>query len=279
MLAATFLFSLMAVCVKRAGESGLPTAEIVMARGLITLALSSIMLRRAGISPWGVHRPLLLARGLAGVCGLSCFYYSVTHLPLADVSVLHKVNPVLTSLFAALALGEGLHASDFVAGGMAVLGVILVARPSFIFEGASLELFPVAIALLGACFSSIAYVIVRQLRKTDHPLVVVFFFPLVAVPACLPFLLPVAVWPRGEQWLYLLGVGVFTQLAQVEMTKGLHAERAGRAMAMSYVQILFATAWGLLLFGERPQLLAAFGAVIIFSATLLVLRARRSVVS
>jgi len=275
MLAATFLFSLMSVCVKLAGESGLPTAEIVMARGLVTLGLSAVMLRRAGLSPWGVNRPLLVARGVAGVCGLSCFYYSVTHLPLADVSVLHKVNPILTSILAAMTLGEGLHGRDLLAGVMAVLGVALVARPSLLFGGGALDPWAVGVALLGACFSSIAYVIVRQLRKTDDPLVVVFFFPLVAVPVCLPALIPVAVWPRGEQWLYLLGVGVFTQLAQVQMTKGLHAERAGRAMAMSYVQILFASAWGVLLFAETPHWLAGLGALVIFSATLIVVRGRR----
>jgi len=150
MLAATFLFSLMSVCVKLAGESGLPTAEIVMARGLVTLGLSAVMLRRAGLSPWGVNRPLLVARGVAGVCGLSCFYYSVTHLPLADVSVLHKVNPILTSILAAMTLGEGLHGRDLLAGVMAVLGVALVARPSLLFGGGALDPWAVGVALLGA---------------------------------------------------------------------------------------------------------------------------------
>ena len=38
----------------------------------------------------------------------------------------------------------------------------------------------------------------------------------------------------------LLGVAVVTQIAQVYLTKSLHAERAGRVMSISYVQILFA---------------------------------------
>ena len=55
--------------------------------------------------------------------------------------------------------------------------------------------------------------------------------------------------PSPVGWLLLLAVGIFAQLGQIFLTKGLHAERAGRAMTMSYVQIVFAALWGVFFFG------------------------------
>jgi len=68
----------------------------------------------------------------------------------------------------------------------------------------------------------------------------------------------------------LLGVAVATQIAQVYLTKGLHAERAARAMSISYVQILFAATWGILFFDELPTPLSVAGAALVVSGTALV---------
>ncbi len=275
MLRGTFLFSIMSVFVKLSGQSGIPSQEIVLARAVVTLVMSAWMLRHAKIPMWGDNKKLLLARGLAGFGGLWCFYYAVTHLPLADATVIQYTNPVLTAVLAALVLREKLRWPDAAASFAALSGVVLVARPTFLFGGAQLNLGAVGIALVGACFSATAYVLVRKLRETDDPLVIVFYFPLVAVPASLPSVIPVAVWPQGIQWVYLLMVGITTQLAQVQMTRGLHLEAAGRATAISYVQILFAAFWGFTFFGELPHPIAALGALFIIMATLVVTRKAR----
>ena len=44
----------------------------------------------------------------------------------------------------------------------------------------------------------------RKLRDTEHPLVVVFYFPLVSIPASLPLLATSAVWPTPLEWLIRL---------------------------------------------------------------------------
>ena len=49
-------------------------------------------------------------------------------------------------------------------------------------------------------------------------------------------------------------------------------ERAGRAMSVSYVQVLFAAVWGIIVFGDRPELLSVGGAALVFLGTLLVAR-------
>jgi drug/metabolite transporter (DMT)-like permease len=137
----------------------------------------------------------------------------------------------------------------------------------------------VAVALCAAILSSVAYTTVRGLRETDDPLVVVFYFPLVATPAAVPFMITKAVWPTPFEWLLLVGVGVVTQIGQIFLTKGLHRERAGRATSMSYIQVVFAATWGLLFFHEVPNSLSIVGAVLILCGMLVVSRVRLGALS
>ncbi len=275
MVGAAFFFSLMSVCVKLAGER-LPTPQIVFARSLFSLILTAWMLRRARVSPWGNRKPLLVLRGLLGFGGLLAFFHAITALPLADVTVLHYTNPVLTALLAGVVLGERLLRRDLAGLALGLAGVVCVAQPQFLFGGLSneLDLRAVGIALVGAVASALAYTTVRALGRTEHHLVVVFYFPLVATPASLPFLAGNLVWPTPFEWVMLVGVAVTTQIAQVLLTRGLHSELAGRAMSMSYIQIVFATVWGLLLFGERPGWLTLMGALLVVLGTLTVAGAR-----
>lgn len=106
--------------------------------------------------------------------------------------------------------------------------------------------------MLGALFAAMAYVTVRRLGSTEPPLRVVFYFPIVTVPLSAPFALAQWRWPDGFGWLLLLAVGATTQIAQVALTKGLAREPAGRAMAVGYLQIAFATLFGAAMFAALP---------------------------
>ncbi|MDP9348235.1 MAG: DMT family transporter, partial [Gemmatimonadota bacterium] len=94
-----FWFSLMSLLVKVAGQR-IPSPQVVLVRGVITLALSYWLVRRAGVSPWGNDRLRLAVRGFLGFVGLSCFYFSLAHLPIAEATVFQYMNPVFTALLA-----------------------------------------------------------------------------------------------------------------------------------------------------------------------------------
>ncbi|MEX0746964.1 MAG: DMT family transporter, partial [Rhodothermales bacterium] len=251
MALAAFFFSLMSLLVKVAGQR-LPSSEVVMGRSVVSIVISYVMVRRAGLSPWGRRKGLLTIRGLVGFGGLLCFFYAIPRLPLADVTVMQFTNPIFTALLAALFLRERLTRTVLISIVLSMCGVTLVAQPSFIFgeEARALDLTAVGVALAGAVFAALAYTVVRKLRETEDPLVVVFYLPLVSVPACLPIMAPVAIWPTTTEWFALVGIGVLTQIAQIFLTKGLHKEPAGRATSVSYLQIIFAALWGMMFFGE-----------------------------
>jgi drug/metabolite transporter (DMT)-like permease len=263
-----FWFSLMSLLVKLAGQR-LPSIEIVLARALITLALSWWLLRRARLSLRGRHPRMLLLRGLLGAVALACFYFSLVHLPLAEATVIQYTNPIFTAVLAGLVLGERLGWRQGACVAASLFGVLLIARPASLVGGTqSLNPTHVWIALAGAMCSASAYVTVRKMGTAEHPLVIVFYFPLVTVPLALPFVIPVWTWPTAWEWLILAGIGVTTQIAQVYMTRGLQLEPAGRATAVGYLQIVFAALWGAMLFAEWPDSWSVAGAVIILGSTL-----------
>lgn len=274
MAAGALAFSLMSVLVKVAGRT-LPTMEVVFARSVIVTVLSWATLRAGGRSVGGTERKILLLRGVLGFIALSCFYYGVIVLPLADATVIQYTNPVFTALLAAPVLGETLRLSEVLLALTSLAGVVMVAQPDFVFGESAASLPPgaVAIALAGALFSAGAYVTVRRLKGED-PMVVVFYFAAFSSVASLPAALAGWVVPDGTELIVLLGVGLCTHAGQVFLTYGLQRERAGRAMTVAYLQIVFAAVWGALFFGEIPDAWTVAGALVIVASIVGVARVR-----
>ena len=272
-------FSLMTVCVKHLGGA-LPVAQIVLVRSLISIAITLVMLRRVRVSPWGQQRGRLLMRGLLGTTALLCFFEALARLPLATATLLQYTYPTLTALSAWLVLGEPIRRRIGLAVLMGWIGVMLVMQPEWLGGAAApaitdLTATAVALGLGGALLTALAYVSVRQLSAREHPLVIVFYFPLVSVPATLPFLWGQVMWPTPEQWMWLVGVGLFTQLGQIWLTEGLTALPAARATSINYVQVVFASLWGVLFFAEPITGAVVLGAVCVLGATLISLSARQ----
>jgi len=270
MAAGAFFFALMSLLVKVAGQR-LPTMEVVLARSVVILVLTWGWLRLRGTSPMGNQRGLLLLRGVLGFVALSSFYYGVIHLPLADATVIQYTNPVWTALLAAAFLAERVGRREVALSLASLAGVVIMTRPTFLFGGDAPGLPPLAVtvALCGAVFSAAAYVTVRRLREED-PMVIVFWFALVSTVAALPFVVGNFVVPTAGELVVLLGVGLTTQAGQVFLTLGLREERAGRAMAVAYLQIVFAALWGLAVFAEVPDRWTLTGAGVIVVCTWLV---------
>lgn len=274
MAGAALAFSVMSLLVKVGGQH-LPAQQMVAVRAVITLVLSTWAVRAAGVSPWGTRdkRGLLILRGVVGFLALSCFYHSIVHLPLADATVIQYTNPVFAGLLAVPFLGERLRRREVVSVVVSMAGVVMVTRPSFLFgDGHALDPVTVGIGLAGALCSATAYITVRKLGATEHPSVIVFYFSLVSVFAALPTAVPGALWPTRMEWLVLLGIGVTTQLGQMALTNGLRLERAGRATATAYLQIVFAALWGILFFTELPDWGTLLGAALIIGSTLALAR-------
>lgn len=269
MAIATVFFFWMAAAVKWA--DGIPTVQIVFFRAFVALVLSGVHLRWLGLSPLGTHHRLLLLRGLFGSLALLAFFGSLTHLPLATATVLQSLSPIFAAVLAVAFLGERLTLAHLALFALAGAGVLAIEGGG---EGGSA--LGIAVAIAGAAFSACAYTVISRIGPREHPLVVILWFPLVTVPLVAPVLPLVWVWPSPRQWLALLLVGLFVQVAQYFMTRAWQLGPPGVVSLVSYLGVVWAGLGGWLLFAEPLTPRLALGTTAVLAAVLGAARLRRA---
>jgi len=263
-------FAMMGVFVKALSAQGIPVLEIVAARALVSLVLSYGDVKRKKIALLGQHKLLLCMRAVVGTVALFFVYYAVAKLPFAEATVLQYLHPMFTAFLAVLFLKEVLRWPTIMCIFLSLLGLLVIVRPSFLFAYASADYDVIAIgaAILGAFGSGVAYILVRKLSALEDPSVIIFYFPLFALPISLLFLGQDFVMPQGWQWLLLLLVGVMTQVGQIGLTRAMQTETASRATSFSYLQVVFAVILGWVFFSELPDAWVVLGAFLIVAGAM-----------
>ncbi|MBD3402995.1 EamA family transporter [candidate division GN15 bacterium] len=267
MLIATFMFALMQVGVKWLKH--IPSYEIVFFRAIVSLVVCWVLLKRAGISPWGNNKPLLIARGAAGTVALTTFFYTLQAMPLASAVTIQYLSPIFTIIIAGIMLKEPPRPIQWIFFVISFAGVLMI--KGFDPRVAPLD---VGLGVMAAMFSGLAYNFIRKVRNDDHHLVVVFYFPLVTVPVIGTYTAFNWVMPNPLDWVILLIIGICVTIAQVYMTRAYQADRASNISNFNYLGVVFALAFGLTIFGEHIEPLAFGGIVLIVFGTLMSSRYR-----
>ena len=265
MLLSTVLFAGMNACVKQLHH--LPALEIIFFRSIFSIVASYVALRRLGVAPFGQNHRLLISRGSTGALALVCYFASLQHLPLATAVTVQYLAPIFTTVLGIWLVGEGVRGWQWVFFGLSFGGVLLVQQGSpagaAVGGGAGPGLLFLGIGVLGALVSGLSYNAIRKLRGREHPLVIVFYFPLISLPIAAVACLFNWRTPQGTDWLWLLACGIFTQGAQVTMTRAYQLERLSRVAPLNYLGMFYALALGYLFFGEAFGPLAYGGMALV----------------
>jgi drug/metabolite transporter (DMT)-like permease len=263
MLLATFFFAVMNVFVKQI--SHIPAMEIVFFRCLVSAAICFVGIYRAGVDWKGNNHTLLILRGSFGTAALFTFFLTVQNIPLASAVTIQYLSPIFTTLIAVFLLGEKVKAFQWLFYALAFAGV-------FVMRGfdSNIPAFYLAAGIFSAFCSGMAYNLVRSLKEKEYPLVVVLHFQLIGVFAGLIFTLFNWVTPQSAWDLFcLLMTGVLTQLGQVCLTKSLQAERVANVSILNYTGLIYALAFGVLIFGETYTLQMLLGISLVVLGVLL----------
>ena len=255
---ATLFFAAMNVGVKYLRH--IPAHEVVFFRAWVSLVLGYVLVKRAGLNPWGNNKKILIARGLAGTAALTMYFYTVQLMPLASAVTIQYLSPIFTIILAGVMLRESARPIQWLFFIVSFAGVVMI--KGFDARIAPLEL---TLGVLAAVSSGLAYNFIRKLKDTDHPLVVVFYFPLVTVPLIGPYTVTHWVTPSAWDWVILIAIGVFVTIAQIFMTKAYQLERASNVSNFNYLGSVYALLIGWVFFDETIPLLGMAGiALIIF---------------
>jgi drug/metabolite transporter (DMT)-like permease len=266
MVASALAFALMAAVLKL-WLAGAPPQAVVFSRGLVMTAVFVALARRHGIPLRGRRPGRLMLRGLLGYGAISCYFLSVGRLPVGDAVLLQYSHPVFVALLAPLVLRERCPARHWVLVLTALFGLALVAGAG---RG---SLSPDAlIGLAGALLSGLAYMTVRDLGRTEHPLTIMAWFPLVTLPFSFAAALAAGPdsWPRdAREVLGHLAVSACGLAGQVTLTFGLQRAGASRATAVTMAGPVFGLLLGWLLFGTVPGAASLAGTALVVPALLL----------
>ena len=276
LLGSGLAFSLMSVCVKAIGGR-IPVSELVFARAVISLIMTRFLLFKNNINPWGYQKKLLLIRGLIGTLALFCIFKALIILPIATATVIQYIYPTFTVISAYFILKENINTNIVYSIIIGWLGIILVSQPQW---NSRNNLFPIvisiSIALIGALMTSLAYICVRKLSAKEHPLVIIYYFPLVSIPLSIPLLINNFILPSGIEWLWIIGIGFFTQIGQLCITEGLRLIPAGQATSLNYSQVIFSSVWGVLIFQESITKTIYLGGLCVLISTIISISASKS---
>jgi drug/metabolite transporter (DMT)-like permease len=270
MVLSVFFFSLMNLGVKFIPH--LPPTEIVFFRSLVSMILSVQYLLRMRINPFKGDLRFLFLRGLAGVAALTLFFMTLQKLPLAGAATIQYLSPIFTAVFSFLWLKEKVSVLRWLMFGLSFAGVLVM-------QGFDHRI-PLDYALLGivsAMFAGLAYYSIGVLKNKVEPIVVVTWFPMVALP--IMGLVSIFVWvtPKGTDWLYLIAIGICTQLGQLFMTKAFMAESASAASGLKYLGLIFSFLWGFIFFEETYNLFSLLGMLMIITGVVVNVRAGKTI--
>jgi drug/metabolite transporter (DMT)-like permease len=261
MLASGICFVGVTGIVRHLGKD-LPAAQSAFLRfafGVVFLIPALIALRRDGL-PSGAWA-LFAGRGVVHAAAVICWFYAMARLPVAEVTAIGYLNPVLVSIGGALIFGEALARRRVITVLVALAGAIIVLRPGL------REVTDGHLAQLGAAFFFAgSYLIAKSLSKRVPAGAVVAVLSVVVTVALAPFAwvvwVPVTVGQCG--WLAL--VAGFATAGHYCMTRAFAAAPLAVTQPVTFLQLVWATALGVLVFDEGVDPFVILGGAVIIAA-------------
>jgi len=243
MLLASFIFTLMKVFVKLVPH--IPAVEIILFRSIISFVISLYFLKKQRLSVWGNNKLVLLGRGVSGAIALMIYFSLLQQIPLATASTLQYLSPIFTTVIGIFLVGEKTRPIQFLFFALSFSGILVI--QGFDPRISAIHLF---MGIFASLFMGLAYNFIRKLKTNEHPLVIIFYFPLVMLPISAIWSSFIWVQPSGWDWLVLIAVGLCTQVAQFLMTKSYQQEELNKVSILSYISIIYALSFGYLIFDE-----------------------------
>src|SRR5690606_24545049 len=230
---------------------------------------SYAILRQQRIPILGNNKKLLTLRGIAGCLGLIGSFYTLQNIPLASAVTINYLSPFFTAILGIFIVGQKLRPQQYIYFLLAIAGVWLL--KGFDTRISTLHLI---VGLSAALFAGVAYNIIAKLKTSEHPLVIIFYFPLVTIPVVGIYCLFHWQQPIGVDWLYLLLIGLFTQCAQYYMTLSYQQANLSKVASLNYLGVIYAILFGYFLFDEMLNVYSFIGIGIIILSVILNLRVR-----
>ncbi|KAL7869852.1 hypothetical protein AOLI_G00138400 [Acnodon oligacanthus] len=277
-LLASVFFSVAALLVKKI--EGVHAVEISAIRCLFQMlfVIPPMIYYKTGFLGPREMRIYLFLRGVLGSSAMILLYYAVLQMPLADATVIMFSNPVFTALLAWVFLKERCTIWDVIFTVFTLTGVILIARPPFIFGGelSGIEgeytnhIKGTVAAFSGAIGAACTMVTLRKLGKNVHYYLSIWYYATLGFIECVVALFIMDEWTMPscgwDRWT-LIAIGLLGIAGQIFLTKALQIEKAGPVALMRTMDVVLAFVLQFLFLNRKPTWWSIGGALCVISST------------
>jgi S-adenosylmethionine uptake transporter len=207
------------------------------------------------------HPALQFTQAGCELTGGLMFYMALSYMPFADVIAIGFVSPFFVTVLAALVLKEAVGREKWVACTFGFLGAMIILRPGFSAFG-----WPSLLPIGAALFSAIYAIITRRIGSRESSATLLFYIGITGA-AILGTVLPFTwVAPTPMAWLGLAVVGVLGAAARFSVIRSYSLAPASLIQPFRYLQIVGATVFGLIVFGDFPDLWTWVGTAVIIAS-------------
>lgn len=234
--------------------------QVVFFRSIGTLLFTIPLVLNQKVSFFGNNKKWLIIRGIAGVISLTCFFQSLNYLSIGTAVSLRYTAPIFASIFALVFLKEKIKPIQWLLFFIAFLGVLIIKG-----FGADVELVGLFFVVFSAIFLGVIFVVIRKIGNTEHPLVIINYFMIMAFIfgglMCLKY------WeqPSLLEWILFLSTGVFGYFGQLYMTKAFQAEETNLVAPIKYLEVIITIIIGTFWFGDIYNGWTLLGILLILS--------------
>lgn len=248
------------------GSFGPPLHPVQISFGRFLFAFIAISTVLAVMRPrlTRIHTRLHLGRTLFGWMGVTLMFASVAHIPLADATAISFLNPVFAMVLAIPLLGETVGRVRWSAAVIALIGAVILLRPTpDSFQPAALLAFGAALVM------GMELIFIKKLAGREAPLQILFINNAIGITFASIAVIPFWQSPTTDQWLALAGIGGAMACAQACFVNGMARADASFVAPFSYATLVFAALYDFSWFGVRPDAITLLGAAIILAGAAL----------
>ena len=207
--------------------------------------------------------PRHLLRGFLSSANVTLLFAAVALIPIADMSAINFLQPVLGAAIAGLVLGEVIGRNRWLAIGMGFIGALIVIRPGF----AEFNL-GTAFALCSALTGALVSILIKTLVRRDSPDTIAAWLFITQTGI---LLIPtIYVWqtPNAQEWGLFILIGFMSLILQRTYNRGIQAADISIAMPFNFTRLIWAALLGWIVFAEFPDIWTWVGGMIIFAASI-----------
>jgi len=241
-----------------------PTYQIMFFRCAVALVpVSFFLLRAGGLLILRTDQPgLHIVRSTLGVCAMSCVFYGIANMPLAEAMAIFHSSPLLMTALSVLMLGEKVGVRRWMAVLAGFVGMLFVVRP-----GSGLFTNGAVFMLTAAACVALTSNVVRKLSKQDDPACITFYFTLsTTIVTAIVSLLWGWVKPAPGDLLLLIAVGLLGGCGQYLMAISFKHAEVALVSPLKYLMIVFGGIFGFIFWSEIPDVISLTGIAIIIAS-------------